>query len=75
MDYDTVLTAVVIHKEHGQHLHYRRQTPPFWSLPAFLLRYIRLCQLDSGVYVVAVWSFVFHSLWLGESAVCCELDP
>ena len=56
-------------RAHRQHLHCWRQTPPFWPLPAFLLRHVWLCQLDSGLYAVAVWSFVFHGLWLGASAV------
>ena len=56
-------------RAHRQHLHCWRQTPPLWSLPASLLRDIWLCQLDSGVYAVALWSFVFHGLWLGASAV------
>ena len=56
-------------RAHRQHLHCWRQTPPFWPLPAFLLRHIWLCQLDSELYVVALWSFVFHGLWLGASAV------
>jgi len=61
-------------RAHRQHLHCWRQTPPFWSLPAFLLRHIwLLCQLDSGVYAVAVWSFVFHGLWLGASAVVSSI--
>ena len=56
-------------RAHRQHLHCWRQTPPFWPLPAFLLRHIWLCQLDSDLYAVAVRSFVFHGLWLGASAV------
>lgn len=47
-----------------------------WLLPAFLLRHIWLCQLDSGLYAVAVWSFVFHGLWLGASVVVSPiLEP
>ena len=53
-----------------------RQTPPSWPLPAFLLRHIWLCQPDSGLYAVAVWSFVFHGLWLEARAVVSSiLEP
>lgn len=38
-----------------------------WLLPAFLLRHIWLCQLDTELYVVAVYSFVFHGLWCAAS--------
>ena len=63
-------------RAHRQHLHCWRQTPPFWPLPACLLRHIWLCQLDSGLYAVAVWSFVFHGLWLGANAVMSPiLEP
>ena len=69
-EYDTVLTTAVVHKEKTNELTDNIftvgvKTPPFWPLPAFLLRHIWLCQLDSGLYAVAVWSFVFHGLWLG----------
>lgn len=36
-------------------------------LPAFLLRHIWLCQIDSQLYVVACWSFVLHLSWFGLS--------
>lgn len=38
-----------------------------WLLPAFLLRHIWLCQLDSELYLVAAYSFVFHGLWCAAS--------
>ena len=60
-------------RAHRQHLHCGVKRLRFWSLPAFLLRHIWLCQLDSGVHVVAVWSFVFHGLWLGASAVVSSI--
>ena len=63
-------------RAHRQHLHCWRQTPPSWLLSAFALRHIWPYQLDSGLYAVAVWSFVFHGLWLGASAVMSPiLEP
>lgn len=34
-----------------------------WLLPAFLLRHIWLCQLDSQLYVIAAYSLLFHGFW------------
>lgn len=34
-----------------------------WLLPAFLLRHIWLCQLDSQLYVIAAYSLIFHVFW------------
>ena len=45
MEYDTVLTTVVVHKEKTNDLIENTftvgvKTPPFWPLPAFLLQHI-----------------------------------
>ena len=72
MDYDMVLTIAVIHEL----IDNTSLLASNASVLASLLRHIWLCQLDSGLYAVAVWSFVFHGLGLGANAVVSSiLEP